>query len=248
MQMKSLIPQMWAVPQELRDRLGERPGRQRTMFCEGHLLLVLHAPPSPDDKPQARRRGARLFWRAPDGSWQSDALGGGAQALRRHIADYEEWIQKLELDKEDAERADDFELLLRRIAPLRRSSRNLHSALQEARELVREERELVICRDQAYAVERAFELLHGDTQNALECAIARRAEEQAEISQRLAQSSHRLNALAAVFFPLATVAALAGMQLPTGFEGALPAPAPFWLTLGGGLLAGWLLKKRLARH
>ena len=45
MQKKSLIPAIWTVPEVFRERLGRRIGRQRMMFADGHLLLVLHAPP-----------------------------------------------------------------------------------------------------------------------------------------------------------------------------------------------------------
>jgi hypothetical protein len=62
---RSLIPAVWDVPQRFRQRMGERIGRQRAMFDDGHLLLVLHAPPGPDDE----ERIGRLFWGLPDGIW-----------------------------------------------------------------------------------------------------------------------------------------------------------------------------------
>ena len=56
----SPLPETWRVPQVFRSRLGEHAGRQRTMFADGHLLLVLHAPPRRDEA----KRAARLFTRA----------------------------------------------------------------------------------------------------------------------------------------------------------------------------------------
>ena len=56
---RSLLPLSWQVPDEFHRRLGDQPGRQRTMKADGHLLVILHAPPKPD---VAEREG-RFFWR-----------------------------------------------------------------------------------------------------------------------------------------------------------------------------------------
>ena len=61
----SLLPAAWAVPDVFRRRLGDQAGRQRAMHEEGHLLLVLHAPPSPDSP----HREGRFFWRDHAGQW-----------------------------------------------------------------------------------------------------------------------------------------------------------------------------------
>ncbi len=53
----TLLPSDWNVPAVFRQRLGESAGRQRVMAADGHLLLVLHAPPGADE---AGRRG-RFF-------------------------------------------------------------------------------------------------------------------------------------------------------------------------------------------
>ena len=45
-----IIPPTWSLPEAIRVRLGQTTyGRQRAMFEEGHLLLVLHKPPGPDE-------------------------------------------------------------------------------------------------------------------------------------------------------------------------------------------------------
>ena len=72
-----MLPATWDVPQNFRDRLGSSVGRQRAMLSDGHLLLVLHAPPDPD---QDQRKG-RFFWRKPDGVWASDQMGSGPGAV-----------------------------------------------------------------------------------------------------------------------------------------------------------------------
>jgi len=84
--LKSVLPATWEVPAEFRSRLGEKAGRQRARMAEGHLLLVLHAPPKKDEPD----RKGRLFWRKPDGTWLSNELGGGSAALAKHLNEYAE--------------------------------------------------------------------------------------------------------------------------------------------------------------
>lgn len=234
---KSALPPMWEVPSLLRERVGEKVGRQRAMFADGHLLLILHEPPSEDHA----HRGGRFFWRSPDGTWQSNALGSGPRSLRRHVEEYLAEVEKLESLEEQADRSAEYDHLLSRIVPLLRSTRHLHASLQEARELVREDRDLIICRDQSYVAERAAELLLSDIHNGLQCAIARRAEEQADNSHRMAVAGHRLNLLAAFFLPLATIASVFGMNWATGLEGDRE-PWLFWVAVGSGVVLGFLLR------
>src|SRR5438045_260505 len=66
--MSNVIPHNWEVPQVFRGRLGTHAGRQRVMSADGHLLLILHEVPG---RKEATERGARLYWRKPDGTWQS---------------------------------------------------------------------------------------------------------------------------------------------------------------------------------
>jgi hypothetical protein len=236
MQAKSALPPTWNVPQLFRDRVGEQAGRQRAMFADGHLLLILHAPPSDDHS----ERGARFFWRSPDGTWLSNSLGSGPRSLRRHVDEFLAQTESLEKLEDEADRSHEYDALLSRITPLLRTARHLHATLQEARELVREDRDLIVCRDLSYAAERAAELLQSDVQNGLQCAVAKRAEEQAESSHKMAVASHRLNLLAAFFLPLATIASVFGMNLPTGFAEKY-APWHFWATVGIGIVFGFLL-------
>lgn len=239
---KSALPDTWEVPEVFRQRVGERAGRQRAMFIDGHLLLILHEPPTGDHA----HRGARLFWRAPDGTWKSNALGGGARALRRHVDEYAQAVDRLENLEEHADRANEYQQLLAQISPLLRATRNLYATLQEARELVRDDRDLIICRDQSYALQRSAELLNSDVQSGLQCAVARRAEEQTDNSHQMAVAAHRLNLLAALFLPLATIASIFGMNLAFGFESAY-APLPFWFAVLAGVMLGILLRSTMER-
>ena len=237
---KSPLPATWAVPSIFRDRLGEQVGRQRLMEADGHLLLVLHAPPGAD---RMNREGG-LFWRAPDGTWTSNNSGSGIAALHRHLDRYEEALQKLERATDRAEYAREFFPILESIAPLSRTSCNMHQAFQTAREAAPADRDLIICRDRAYAIHRQAELLQTQTKYALDCAIARRAEEEAAGTQAMMRAAFRLNILAALFFPIATIAAIFGMNLDHGLHGRAETLL-FWLIVVAGITGGLLLQALL---
>lgn len=207
----SLLPPDWKVPQAIRDRLGRSAGRQRRMVAEGHLLLVLHAPPG---KEEVARTG-RLFWRAADGAWASRDLGSGIAALERHLNEYADLITALDRAEEAATTADDYFRVLEQLAPLHRAVRHQHAVLQEARRSCPDFRDIIDVRDRAYALERSAELLYGETKNALDFLVARRAEEQARSSERMATAAHRLNVLAAIFFPIVTLTGVLGVDLST---------------------------------
>ena len=236
METPSPLPRVWEVPQIFRDRLGSRVGRQRAMFADDHLLLVLHLPPAPD---QAERQG-RYLWRRPDGSWTSNDLGSSPQVVTLHLDQYAEAIQQLDEMEQQARSAEDYFQVLDRLAPLNRAARNLYQVLQDARQLCPEDRQIIDFRDRAYAIERTAELLYNETKNSLDFLIARQAEDQARASHRMAVSAHRLNVLAAFFFPLATLSAVFGVSLRHGLETYAP-PLPFLVFLGLGLTTGILL-------
>src|SRR5687767_3212914 len=122
---KSLIPATWEVPAEFKARMGEKVGRQRAMQAEGQLLLVLHAPPKPDD---SQRRG-RLFWRKPDGSWLSNDLGGGPAAIGKHLAEFEDVIERYDRQEDDATGVAQLFTILEGMSPIHRTARNLHATL-----------------------------------------------------------------------------------------------------------------------
>jgi hypothetical protein len=121
-----------------------------------------------------------------------------------------------------------------------RAARNLYSTLQEAREAEPDDRHILLWRDRAYAASRNIELLHNDAKNALDFAVAERAEQEAESSRRAAVAAHRLNILAGCFFPIVTLAAIFGMEIRHGLEkwDEQYAPLPLLGILGVGLLLG----------
>jgi len=236
---RSLLPHTWAVPEIFRRRLGEQPGRQRAMHAEGHLLLVLHAPPSPESP----TREGRFFWRDPAGNWTPTGTAPSQPGVGQLLGDYERAIARLQDAEDVAQTAREYFDLLNHLNPLARSARNMHDAIQEGREAEPNDRQLLLWRDRAYAISRSAELLHNDAKNALDFAVARRAEEEVESSRRALTAAHRLNTLVACFFPIATLGAVLGVNLHHGLENwdRQYAPLPLLAMLAGGLLMGILL-------
>lgn len=232
-----IIPPTWTVPEAIRIRLGQNSyGRQRAMFEEGHLLLVLHKPPGPDE----RSREGALFWRSPAGEWQFNRGGPGPGGLKRHIQSYADLEAKLTDEYEAAADINALFELLEILTPLVRSARNMHLALQTGREAVKGDTFLVEARDIAYEASRNLELLQEDVRNAIQHRTARKAEEQARLSEQALHASHRLNILAALFFPLTAIASLFGMNFAHGFNEQNP--AIFWLVLVLGCGLGFAMK------
>lgn len=164
-----IIPELWAaIPEAIRNRVGREAGTQRAIFEEGHLLIILHQLPGAHD---LERRPA-LFWRAPDGAWKSGPEDGGSLALQSHLAGYAARLDELDREEHAAQTAAEYHRVLEAIAPVLRSSRGLHRALQQAREFVRMDRDVINLRDQAAGVERTAELLLQDAQFGLNFTVA----------------------------------------------------------------------------
>lgn len=241
-----IIPPTWSLPEAIRARLGTSTyGRQRAIVEEGHLLLVLHKPPGPDDD---KREGA-LFWRSPSGDWQFNRGGPGPGGLKRHVQSYEELEAKLTSDFEQATDLSTLFDLVESLTPLVRAARNMHTAIQTAREAIKGEPTLIEVRDLAYELERTLDLLLEDVRTDIQYRTARQAEDQARFSKEALQASHRLNTLAALFFPLTAITSLFGMNFSHGFN--QNSPFLFWLVfvIGVGLGLGmkaWVVAKPAA--
>jgi len=238
----SILPAAWDVPREFRERLGAKVGRQRAMFEDGHLLLVLHAPPEPGED----ERTGRFFWRRPDGTWTASALGSGVAALHKHVEEYADVVADYDQREERAATATEYFSVLGGLTPLLRAASNLHQVLQEARRLSPEDKDILNARDRAYEVERNAALLHDGARNALDFIVAKRAEEEARSARRAATAAHRLNLLAAFFFPIATLSALFGANLVHGLEQVWP-PYPFFGIVALGLVLGVMITFFLTR-
>jgi Mg2+ and Co2+ transporter CorA len=207
------------------------------------LLLVLHAPPKPNDS----ERTGRFFWRNPQGEWLSKDLGSGIRSLAAHLDEYEDAIHKLDRLEEQATTIDEYFRVLEHLTPLHRSARNLYQVLQEARQLCPNDREILNMRDRAYTIERNVELLFQETKNGLDFRLAKQAEAHSHAAQRMVVAAHRLNMLAAFFFPIATLTAIFGVNLRHGYEEQY-APSLFLLMVVVGLLLGFLLSLFVARR
>jgi hypothetical protein len=231
----TLLPADWSVPAVFRQRLGESAGRQRIMEADGHLLIVLHAPPGADE---AGRRG-RFFWRDREGTWKAAPRAEQISSLGDHLTTFRSTIERLEQAEEEAHSATEYFELLDHLAPLTRSARNLHDVLQQAREAMPGDRRLIVARDEAYEISRRADLLYDDAKNGMEFAMARQAEALAESSHQMSVSSHRLNMLVAFFFPIATLMTILGANLSHGLETWDTIHGP-WV-LGACILAGLVL-------
>lgn len=231
-----LIPSTWQLPEYFRGRLGSSAGRQRLMIDSQHMLIIAHEVPKAGE---TWRRGV-LFWRSAEGEWKASNGEPGNVALAILLQRYELSLDEFEAMEAKAQLAADYLPLLDGLAPFARSSRNLYEVLQEARTSARELKELIDPRDRAYEVSRSAELLYQDAKNSMEVAVVRRAEEQAAASKQLSNSSHRLNTLAAIFFPLATLGAVFGTSLTENWSWSQSA-GPFTLFVVAGILLGLIL-------
>ncbi len=232
-----IIPPTWSLPDAIRVRLGQNTyGRQRAIVEGGHVLLVLHKPPGPDD----RDREGVLFWRGLNGEWQFSRGGPGPGSLKRHVQAFLDREGELAQAYDTADTADALFTLLEALVPLTRAARTMHAALQTAREAIKSDPFLIELRDLAAQAERNFELLQEDVRNALHHRTAREAEAQAQASRDALHASHRLNILAALFFPLTAISSLFGMNLRHGLdESSSPL---FWLVFAAGVTLGFILK------
>lgn len=242
--MTSPIPSDWDVPQAFRERIGARAGRQRTMIADGHLLVILHEVPHPDE-PDVRV--GKFFWRRPNGSWLSQGSSATTIApLRAHLETFVQVGERLEERIEKAATATDYFAVLHEIAPVLRTARNMSRVMQEAREHAAADRELIALRDVAQDVERAIELIHSYAKDGLSFTIARNSEQSAQNTEHVIHSGHQLNLLAAIFLPITAVGSLLGMNLMHGFE-TWHAPWTFWAVAVVSFAFGFWIKSTLPR-
>lgn len=231
-----LIPATWQINDVFRLRLGRSVGRQRLMQHEGELLIVAHEVP----EPQSSVRRGILFWLDSDRKWHASNGDKGDIAIELLVQRYSRRLEEIDQLEASARNADEYLPLLESLAPISRAVRNLYDVLQEARKSVSTSVELIEARNEAYDVSRTAELLYQDAKNSMEVAVVRRAEQQAVSSNQMAAASHRLNMMAALFFPLATLGGVFGTTLTDNWTWS-ETPAPFLLFLVVGTIAGLVL-------
>jgi hypothetical protein len=243
MPLAPLIPENWkSFPDEFRKRLGTTVGRQRVMKSDDQILIVAHQVPEHDEM---GRRGV-LFWRDLEGRWEASNGDVGPASIGRHLDRYAAKLDYYEAQETKAVKADDYLPLLDGIAPIVRSNRNLFETLDEARRSVPDDRALIDHRDRAYDLSRQADLLYEDAKNSMDVAIVRRADEQAQASHQMMVAAHRLNMLAALFFPFATLGAVFGTTLTDNWTWS-QSPNPFLIFVLVSGLSGLILARYVAR-
>ena len=232
-----ILPDVWNVPQALRERVGTHIGKQRLIEHQGHAVLLLHRVPEPG----AHDRQGIAFWRDPEGSWRSAPGRDGIATLRAHVESYSEMLATLDDQLDASTRAHDYFAVLRATRPVQRAARHMHVVMQQLRELVPNDAEILALRDRAYEIERTADLLSEDADHGLQLVAAQRAEEQAVQSERIATQTQRLNQLAALFLPTTALGAILGMNLQSGLE-PLPHPLTFWALVALAFAVGLLMR------
>lgn len=239
---QSILPRTWEIPASIRERVGRSAGPQRSIFEEGHLLIILNLPPSAD---QSEREPA-FFWRNPQGTWSVHGTKGpGLAGLHQLTAQYDTTLDELDAREQKAATAHEYHEILESISPLLRASRGLHRALQQAREFVKADRDLINLRDESAALERTAELLLQDAQHGLNFIAAKQSEEQAKAAERMSVTAHRLNILAAIFLPLSTLASIFSMEVHSGVPNT---PQSWAMLVFAGTGLGIALSLAIARR
>jgi Mg2+ and Co2+ transporter CorA len=130
------------------------------------------------------------------------------------------------------------------MTPVARTARNMLRALQQAREGM-EARELIELRDTAGELERSSELTVADAQNALEYLETKAAEEQTVLAKKAGDAQHRLNLIAALFFPVTALGSILGTNMHTGLEGH--PPWVFWIVFVAAFATGFAVRGSVTR-
>jgi Mg2+ and Co2+ transporter CorA len=237
------LPEKIKIVPEIVEQLSERAGCQRCVLGnQGELLLVVHEVPESN----VPERKALFFYRDISSVWHSGESENGIKDFYALLDRFTKAIDKHEAVMDDADTAREIFDILRHAGPLARSTRNLYLALEDVntRKGIND-KNLRSLRDRALELERAAELLYSDAKMALEFYRAERAEEQANLSEKLAKLSFRLNLLAGFFLPLVALGGLMGMNvdLPVFVQKA------FWLIVCLGLMIGafllWLIGRKI---
>ena len=233
MQTAPLVPAIWELPEKIRKRLGRSVGRQRLISEDEHHLIVAHSVPSAN---QDTRQGV-LFWRNERGEWKASNGDPGAIAIANLLEKYEKRLEEMENAEMHAVRAVDYLPILEGLAPIARSSSNFLAVLREAHKALGEESDLLDHRERAYDVARTAELAYQYAKDSMDVAVAKRTEEQTEVSRKMAEASHRLNTMAALFFPIATLSGIFGTTFTEDWSWS-NYPLAFLAFVAIGLLAG----------
>jgi Mg2+ and Co2+ transporter CorA len=84
-----------------------------------------------------------------------------------------------------------------------------------------------------------------DAKNALEYLETKAQEEQTVLARKTMDAQHRLNLIAALFFPVTALGSIFGTNLRTGLEGQ--APVLFWILFFSAFGIGFLVRGSVTR-
>ena len=129
---------------------------------------------------------------------------------------------------------------------MNRAAGHLHAAVQSARQHVAGDTFLIAMRDWSYDLARQVELLFSEAKMALDCRLAEAGEREAAETRKMTLAQHKLNVLAAITFPLLSVATIFGMNFDHGMGdngGKI-----FWAILVVGLVIGLLTKNWVTKN
>jgi len=228
------IPKAWAIPEAFHKGVGKVAGRQKMLHQDDHILLVLHQLPKLGDDGKRKRS---YFWRNPEGEWKSSLYGSGIVALEEHVQHFTKAVETLDHQLDTSDDAGDYLKVLRVATPLHRALRNMVLVLEELRDVLPDDLDVMHLRDQALGLERSTEFIASDARHGMDFSMAESAERQARASREAGDEARLLNRLVALFFPMATLAAIGGMNPPHEVFGS----TQIWMILGIGLLAGLVL-------
>lgn len=227
----------WELPPALQQRLGTSSyGAQRIIHEQGHLMVILHEPPTGTGS----ERKPAVFLRKPDGAWLHKGNNPGERALAKLLESYRATLGTFEIRHASAETSEALFQILGPLIPLSRAASNVQAALQAAREAVPQDALITDMRDRAVEIARGIELLLADTRMSLDYRLAHAAEQQARAATEASRAQHKLNTIAALTFPLMAIGAAFGMNLHSGAEN-LPGWV-YWAIFGAGLFFGVLLR------
>ena len=232
----------WELPKSIEKRISPLTfGRQRIIYKENHLLIILHEIP----KEHQRYRSHVVLYRHEQGEYLCNGQNEGKKALKDLIKRYEVKLEELDKAYENANSSTELFKILGELVPINRAAKNMAEVLQDAFEATQDDDFLLEMRDYSTVVKRSYEILLDHTKLALDFQTARSNEEQSEKANEALIAQHRLNILAALFFPITAVATIFGMNLTHGYEEGHP--ILFWLVLIIGIAMGIIIKTWMLR-
>lgn len=218
-----IFPDNWPIPEDISSRVGEKAGRQRIIENATATLCILHQVPKEDD-----------LDRYPVFCYinENDVISHppGQITISDLIEEYRELIDELDQAYQDAKTPDEYFAILERVVPIGRAVMRSAVTVQSLREIYKDNKEILLWRDEFNEIERSAELIQTNAKNALDYENARSADQ-------LAKLSGKLNTIAILFLPMTVVSGLFGMNLRNGIEDMHP--SMFLVVIAGSLVVSF---------